>query len=93
MDEKPVWSITCFFVARGYRRRGVSLYLLREAVKFARGLGAEVLEGYPYETRARTPDVFYYTGQVSSFRRAGFKEVLRRSPSRPIMRHELGDAL
>lgn len=86
VDEQPVWSITCFFVARPLRRRGVSLALLRAAGRFAAGRGARILEGYPCEVKAGFPDVFYYTGLVSAFRRAGFREVARRSAQRPVMR-------
>ncbi len=94
VDERPVWSVTCFFVARPFRRRGVTVELLKAAVEFARKRGAKMLEGYPVEPKTEQPDVFVYTGLASAFRRAGFKEVrragfkevARRSPSRPIMR-------
>ncbi|MBI3850295.1 MAG: GNAT family N-acetyltransferase [Verrucomicrobia bacterium] len=86
IDDEPVWSITCFFVARPYRRRGVTVQLLKAAVDFARRNGAKLVEGYPVEPKKVQPDVFVYTGLASAFRKAGFKEVVRRSPSRPIMR-------
>lgn len=86
VDEQPVWSVTCFFVARPFRRRGVTVDLLKAAVEFARKRGAKMLEGYPVEPKTEQPDVFVYTGLASAFRQVGFKEVARRSPSRPIMR-------
>jgi len=89
VDDRSVWSVPCFFVAKAYRRRGVSLALLRAAVEFARERGAEGVEGYPIEPRKDQPDLFVYTGLASTFRRAGFKEVARRTPSRPIMRKSL----
>lgn len=89
LDTKPVWSISCFFVARRFRRRGISLALLRAAAAYARTQGAALIEGYPYEPKSGWPDVFYYTGQASTFRKAGFREVARRSPTRPIMRRAL----
>ncbi len=86
VDDQPVWSITCFFVARAFRRRGVTVELLKGAVDHARREGAKIVEGYPVEPKNDQPDVFVYTGLASAFRKAGFEEVARRSPSRPIMR-------
>lgn len=88
VDDQPVWSVVCFFVSRPYRGRGVTTLLLRAAIEHARRHGARILEGYPIEPKAsRTPDIFAYTGLASSFRQAGFVEVLRRSETRPIMRY------
>jgi GNAT superfamily N-acetyltransferase len=86
VDDQPVWSVACFFVARPFRRRGVTVELLEAAVEFARKHGARIVEGYPVEPRKPQADVFVYTGLASAFRKAGFKEVARRSPTRPIMR-------
>jgi GNAT superfamily N-acetyltransferase len=87
LDEQPVWSVTCLFVARPFRRKGISAQLLRAAATHATEHGALLLEGYPVEPRQSTvPDVFAWTGLASAFRRAGFREVTRRSTTRPIMR-------
>ncbi len=91
VDEKPVWSVTCFFVARPFRRKGVAVRLLRAAAEYARKRGATIVEGYPVEPKnGKMPDVFAYTGLASGFRQAGFVEVLRRSETRPIMRYSAG---
>jgi len=92
LDEQPVWSVTCFFVRRDFRRRGLTVALLEAAAKFARRHGARILEGYPTEPRKQQADVFVYTGVASAFRKAGFKEVARRSPTRPIFRRDLKPA-
>ena len=90
VDDKPVWSVTCLFVAKPYRRAGVSCELLRAAAAHAAFCGATVVEGYPIEPRkCSMPDAFAWTGLASGFRRAGFKEVARRSTARPIMRLEV----
>lgn len=90
VDEQPVWSVVCFFVARPFRGKGITVPVLRAAVKYAREHGAEVIEGYPMEPkRGRMPDVFAWTGFAPTFRRADFVEVLRRSESRPIMRYSV----
>jgi GNAT superfamily N-acetyltransferase len=87
VDEQPVWSVTCFFIARPFRSKGVSSRLLRAAVSYARGQGVRIVEGYPVEPRkGRLPDAFAWTGLPGTFRQAGFREVARRSPTRPIMR-------
>jgi GNAT superfamily N-acetyltransferase len=91
VDERPVWSVVCFFVARPFRRRGVSVRLLKAAADHVRRNGGELLEGYPVEPRTRAlPDAFAWTGLARAFRAAGFEEVARRSPSRPIMRLTVG---
>ncbi len=87
LDDQPAWAVTCFFVARGYRRAGLALRLLQAAVDHAARHGARLIEGYPVEPRREAaPDLYVFTGFVSTFRRAGFVEAARRSPTRPIMR-------
>jgi hypothetical protein len=59
-------------------------------VRFAGRRGARVVEGYPVDARGKQPDVFVYTGLAPAFAKAGFREVARRSPTRPIVRRRLG---
>ncbi len=88
VDEQPVWSVVCFFIARNYRHQGLTVQLLKAAVAHAASRGARIVEGYPVEPKdGMSPDVFVYTGLSSAFKQAGFHEVLRRSPTRPIMRY------
>jgi len=89
VDDKPVWSVSCLFVLRPYRGRGISLRLLKAAIDFARSQGAPAVEGYPNDPDAKMPDAFAWTGLASTFRKAGFSEVARRSSHRPIMRRNL----
>jgi GNAT superfamily N-acetyltransferase len=90
IDDKPVWSIVCLFVAKPFRRKGITVELLKAAIAFVRERGGGIVEGYPIETKkTEMPDLFAATGLVSAFRRAGFKECLRRSDTRPIMRYEI----
>ena len=86
-DDRAVWSIVCFFIARPLRKKGLTLMLLEEALAFARRNGASIVEGYPVEPlEASIPAAFAWTGLASTFRKAGFVEVARRSPTRPLMR-------
>jgi GNAT superfamily N-acetyltransferase len=87
VDDQPVWSVTCFYIAKNFRRGGVTVELLRAAVEYARKKGAKIVEGYPMDPRSKgMPVAFAWTGFVSAFRKAGFKEVTRRSEGRPVVR-------
>jgi GNAT superfamily N-acetyltransferase len=87
IDDVPVWSITCFYVRKGYRKRGVTSVLIGAALKAAKQAGAPSLEAYPLERRLSPSSTS--TGIVTTFERAGFKTVACRVPPRPIMRHDL----
>lgn len=88
VDDKKVWSVVCFFVAKPFRHKGVTAELLEAAVQYASDQRGRIVEGYPVEPKGRkTADAFAYTGLASAFRKAGFIEVARRSETRPIMRH------
>ncbi len=91
VDDRPVWSVVCLFVDRDFRRRGVTVALLRAAGEHVRRQGGLTLEGYPVEPKSakEIPPVFAFTGVASAFRQAGFHEVARRSPTRPVMRLDL----
>jgi ribosomal protein S18 acetylase RimI-like enzyme len=89
VDDEPVWSIVCFVVPSEYRHQGVARQLLDGAIAYARKSGAELLEAYPFDRRTRTADAFMWFGSKSMFDRAGFVEVARRKPTRPIMRRAL----
>lgn len=89
-DNLPVWSVVCFFVTRKNRLQGLTVELLKAAIGYAGSRGATIVEGYPVEPKTgKAPDVFVYTGLFSAFKQAGFIEVMRRSPTRPIMRYNL----
>lgn len=87
VDEKEVWSITCFFVAKNRRRKGVAVELLKAAIEYVEDQGGAILEGYPVETKKDMPAPFIYTGTASAFEQSGFVEVARRSGTRPIFRY------
>ena len=89
VDERPVWSIVCFFVVREARGRGVSRRMLQAAVDYARSRGARLLEAYPVDADGRRdPDSMFF-GAKSMYDRAGFREVARRKPTRPVVRRGL----
>ncbi len=87
VEGERVWASPCFFVKAGHRGGGLSLALLEAATTFAQRHGAGALEGYPNANTAHAQAAaFVWTGFESTFRRAGFAEVARRSPTRPILR-------
>jgi len=87
IDEKPVWSVVCFFIKKELRGNGVSINLLEAAKKYVKYKGGKIIEGYPIEPKqAKFPEAFAWVGLASAFRKAGFKEIARRSETRPIMR-------
>lgn len=88
-DDKPVWSVTCLFVARPHRRKGVSTAMLRAAAAWVKSRGGRVIEGYPVEPRKEIPAAFAWTGTAAAFAQAGFIEVAR-PLSRPIVRRKAG---
>ena len=89
VDDLPVWSLSCFYIRKGYRKRGVTAALIDAAVKTARRADAPAVEAYPLDARL-TPSTSF-TGYASTFERAGFKVVARHVPQRPIMRYEFSD--
>jgi GNAT superfamily N-acetyltransferase len=90
VDDQPVWSISCFFLRKDYRRKGLSSELLEAAADFARRRGARILEGYPSVPKSENmPDVFAWTGLPGAFLKAGFVEVGGTESSRRIMRRQL----
>lgn len=95
VDDVPVWSIVCFLVRPGFRRRGVAAALLRGAIAYARASGAPAIESYPVEPGGRPVDTaFGYMGFVPMFEAAGFRtihETAAHSDRRPriLMRADL----
>lgn len=88
-DDPRVWGISCFATRVGYRQLGVSAALLAAAVRWARRNGARILDACPVDTAGRRNPISIYHGVASLFERAGFGEVVRRRPDRPLMRLRL----
>jgi GNAT superfamily N-acetyltransferase len=89
VDNKAVWSLPCFFVKRNARGLGIVGALIEEATRYARKHKAPALEAYPWDSDTKRAPAAVYTGVASTFTKAGFVEVARRAPQRPIMRFAL----
>ena len=91
VDDTPVWSVSCLFVRKDHRRKGLSVRLLKAAVKHVATQGGTTVEAYPVEPKSNDmPPAFAWTGLASAYRAAGFTEVARRSATRPIVRYRIG---
>ena len=86
VDAQEVWSITCFFVEKKHRHMGITVGLLKAAVEHVKNQGGKIVEGYPVDSSKNQADTFIYTGTASAFKQAGFEEVARYAPTRPIFR-------
>ena len=90
IDDKPVWSIPCFFVDKNFRCGGLSVALLKGAVAYAKKKKMGILEAYPViPTQKKWPDSFLWVGLFKSFERAGFEVADRTSKSRPMVRYNM----
>ena len=90
IDDNPVWSITCFFIKKEFRRKGLSTELLKNVIAYCKKNKIRILEGYPVVPyNNNIPAAFAWMGIPSAFEKAGFEIAARRSKSRPIMRYYL----
>ena len=89
VDDERVWSIVCFVVPSEHRGKGVARQLLRGAIAYARGKRVKTLEAYPVDKPGHAADDSMWFGAKSMFDAAGFREVARRKPTRPVVRLEL----
>ena len=96
VDDLPVWSIGCFVVRVGYRRRGLARALLDGAVSYARLMGAPAVEAYPIDPAGtRVSTSFAFVGFTSTFEAVGFRRVVLTDAhsagrARWLMRLDLG---
>jgi len=88
VDDRPVWSVICFVVPSEYRRQGVAEALLAGAIAYARKQGARLIEAYPVDKPSHSSDDSMWFGAKSMYDKAGFSEVARRKPHRPIVRRK-----
>lgn len=86
VDDAPVWSLSCLYVRKAYRRQGITSHLIAAALESARRADAPALEAYPFD--ADVSPSASGSGYASTFARAGFRVVARRVTARPIMRYD-----
>jgi predicted GNAT family acetyltransferase len=86
VDDQPVWSVVCFVVPSEYREQGIARELLAGAVEYARKKGVCLLEAYPVDKAEPSAADASWFGSSKMFAEAGFEEVARRRPDRPVVR-------
>ena len=86
VDDEEVWSVVCTYVAKSFRGQGVQHRLLGAGIDYAREQGVRTLEAYPVDKPERSHDDFMFFGSRGLYEHAGFVEVVRRSPTRVVMR-------
>lgn len=80
------WAASCFFVRKGFRGKGVTGALIEGAIDFARRSGARLVEAAAMDNEEKRSAEGLYVGPESVLRRAGFVEVARQKPGRPLLR-------
>lgn len=88
LDDKPVWSLPCFFIRKEYRKRGLAQVFLEKLPEYAVSSGVEIIEAYPVIPKSDIPDPFIWNGILKIFERAGYT-VAGGSASRPVVRKYL----
>lgn len=90
IDNESVWSITCFFMSKSHRRKGLSVEMLKGAINYGRANQVRIIEGYPIVPYGdHIPAAFAWTGIPSAFEKTGFVVAERRSKAKPIMRYSI----
>lgn len=89
VDDEQVWCLPCFFIRSKFRHMGLMSKLIDTALEYARAHGARILEAYPNDPEKEANPLSIYTGVASTFLAAGFEEVARRKPNRPVMRKNI----
>lgn len=91
--DAGVWWVTCLVVDSRHRRAGIGGALLQADVELAHDRGASAVEGHPVDVSAlkatKVSGSAIYTGTLALFTAAGFVEVGRTVPTRPVMRKTL----
>ena len=88
IDNNTVWSIPCFFIDKKFRRKGVSVEMLKGVINYAKINGVKIIEAYPtIPPQKMLPDAFVWIGLYKSFVSAGVKIVENTSKNRPMVRY------
>lgn len=88
MLSSPRRSITVRTLTRE-RWRDLEAVFQAKGCSVARKRGATLLEAYPVDKTGRVPNEWLWLGTKSMYDQAGFHEVARRRPGRPVVRRRL----
>lgn len=85
-DDASVWAISCFFFKTKARGQGLSHKMVSAGLDWARQNGARLVEASPMDRAKTSKSIGLFVGSTSVFEAAGFAEVARQKPGRPLMR-------
>ena len=92
-DELPHYRLTCIFVDRDYRRRGVAGVALRGALDLIAKAGGGVVEGYPQDTQGKkVSSTFLYNATRSLYEQTGFSYDRPKGKNHCVMRRTVSAA-
>lgn len=91
LDMLPDYRVTCIFVDKRYRRRGLSAVALQGVVDLIAAAGGGTVEGYPHDTGGQRKSVLY-NGTRELFERAGFAFVRSKGTGNCVMRRTVAAA-
>ena len=88
-EESPgnTWCITCFYISRASRGKGVADRLIEAAIAYASSNGARLVEAYPV---ARDSPSYRFMGFTDQFERAGFTMTGTAGSRRNVMQRRIG---
>lgn len=82
----PDWRITCFFVDKAYRGKGVASLALASALDEIARLGGGTVESYPEDVTGRRVNAsFLYNSRLAMFEHQGFERVRRLGKNHWVM--------
>ena len=85
--DPAVWAISCFFIRDQGARAGPDAPAGRRRHRPLRGhSGARLVEACPMDLSRDSRSIGLFVGSTRVFEKAGFAEVARRKPGRPLMR-------
>ena len=93
-DTPPDYRLTCIFIDRDYRRRGLTEIALHGALDLIAQAGGGVVEGYPQDLSdgRRVGNSFLYNSTRALYERAGFTYVRPKGKNHTVMRRTLEPA-
>lgn len=89
-EDNKTWSIVCFFVNEKYRRKGLMMSLIEEAMSYAKQHGAKFIEGYPVQPKEQLTGYEGFTGLLPIFERLGYTQVDQNERGQYLMRYRFG---
>lgn len=86
-DVVPDYRLTCLFVGKGYRRKGIAAVAVRGALELIADAGGGTVEAYPQDTQGRKLSAsLLYNGTRGLFESLGFDYVRQKGKGHTVMR-------